>query len=143
MIPPSIQLTGNPELRDAAQIEYPMELQTVSDANSVFYGQSAYVSKPLEKPGIYSLSTGAQDYKIAVNVPAAVEADVRTVDDAEVKKTLGDVDMQMLGDSVPAEAAAAEQGKDLGWGFMVLVFVLLGMECVMAMRFGHHKRPHG
>jgi Aerotolerance regulator N-terminal/von Willebrand factor type A domain len=140
MIPPSVQLTGNPVLRDAAQVEYPMEMQTVSDTKSAFYGQAAYVSNPLEKPGVYSLSTGAEDYKIAVNVPAAEEADVRTVDDAAVKKALGDIDMQMLGDSVPAEAALAEQGKDLGWGVMFFVFVLLAVECVMAMRFGHHNR---
>jgi hypothetical protein len=117
-----------------------MEMQTVSDSKSVFLGQSEYVSKPLEKPGVYSLSTGTEDFKIAVNVPAAQEADVRTVGDAEVKKALGDVDMQMLGDSVPAQVAAADEGKDLGWGFMVLVFALLGAECVMAMRFGHHNR---
>jgi hypothetical protein len=140
MIPPSIQLTGTPALRDVNQIEYPMELQTISDTRSVFYGQSAYVSKPLEKPGVYSLSTGAENYKIAVNVPAAQEADVRTIDDVEIKKALGDIDMQMLGDSVPAQAALAEQGKDLGWGFMLAVLVLLAMECFMAMQFGHHRR---
>ncbi len=140
VIPPSIQLSGNPVLRDGAQVEYPMEMQTVSDGKSEFFGQSVYVSKPLENPGVYSLSTGTEDYKIAVNVPAAEEADVRTVGDAEVKKALGDVDMQMLGDSVPTQVAAADEGKDLGWGFMVLVFILLGVECVMAMRFGHHNR---
>ncbi len=140
VIPPSIQLSGNPVLRDAAQVEYPMETQTVSDSKSEFFGQSVYESKPLEKPGVYSLSTGTDNYKIAVNVPAAEEADVRTVGDAEVKKALGDVDMEMLGDSVPAQVAAADEGKDLGWGFMVLVFILLGVECVMAMRFGHHNR---
>ncbi len=140
LIPPPIQLTGIPVLRDAAQIEHPMELQTISDGKSVFDGQAVYVSQPLEKPGIYSLSTGAEDYKIAVNVPAATEADVRTIDDPELKKAMGDVDMQMLGDSVPAQAELAQQGKDLGWGFMFVVFVLLGLECVMAMRFGHHDR---
>ncbi len=61
-------------------------------------------------------------------------------DDAEVKKALGDIEMKMQGDSVPAPAAAAEQGKDLGWAVMVAVFALLAMECVMAMRFGHHRR---
>jgi len=140
LIPPPVQLTGIPVLRDAAQIEHPMELQTISDGKSVFDGQAAYVSEPLEKPGVYSLSTGAEDYKIAVNVPAATEADVRTIDDAGVKKAMGDVDMQMLGDSVPAQADMDQQGKDLGWGFMLVVFVLLGLECAMAMRFGHHDR---
>ncbi|HEX4053734.1 MAG TPA: BatA domain-containing protein [Tepidisphaeraceae bacterium] len=139
MIPPSIQLTGTPVLKDVNQVEYPMELQTVSDNKSVFYGQSAYVSKPLKKPGIYSLSTGAENYKIAVNVPAAQEADVRTIDDAEVQKALGDINVQMLGDSVPAQTVLAEQGRDLGWGVMLAVLVLLGLECVLAMRFGHQR----
>lgn len=139
MIPPSIQLGATPVLKDANQIEYPMELQTVSDDKSAFYGQSAYVSRPLEKPGVYSLSTGTENYKIAVNVPAAQEADVRTIDDAQVKKALGDIDMEMLGDSVPSETVLAEQGKDLGWGIMLAVLVLLALECVLAMQFGHHR----
>jgi Aerotolerance regulator N-terminal/von Willebrand factor type A domain len=136
MIPPSIQLSASPVLRDASQVEYPMELKTVTDSKSVFYGQGAYVSEPLEKPGIYSLSTGAGNYKIAVNVPAAQEADVRTIDDAEVRKALGDIDMQMLGDSAPAETAMADRGKDLGWGLMFAVVVLLAVECFLAMQFG-------
>ena len=90
MVPPSIQIDGNPVLKDSSQTEYPMELQTVSDPQiDLYIGQSAYMSKPLARPGIYSLSTGTEDYKIAVNVPAAEEADVRTIDDAEVKKGAG------------------------------------------------------
>jgi hypothetical protein len=139
-IPPSIQLTGAPVLKDAMQAEYPMELQTVSDATSVYFGRSAYASKPLMKPGIYSLSTGTDNYKIAVNVPALEGADVRTIGDTEVRKALGDIEMEMQGDSVPAPAALAEQGKDLGWAMMVGVFALLAVESVMAMRFGHHRR---
>jgi hypothetical protein len=140
MVPPTVQLSGAPTLKDADQIEYPMELQTVSDSQSIFFGQSAYLSKPMEKPGVYSLSTGTENFKIAVNVPAAENADNRTIDDAEVKKALGDIDMQLLGDSVPAPATEANQGKDLGWGFMVAVLALLATECLMAMRFGHHRR---
>ena len=139
-IPPSIRLTGAPVLRDGNQTEYPMELETVTDAASAYFGQSEYVSKPLAKPGIYSLWTGADGYKIAVNVPAAEEADVRTIDDAQVRKSLGDIEMEMQGDSVPAPALETQRGKDLGWGIMVVVFALLAMECFMAMRFGHHRR---
>jgi len=139
-IPPSIRLTEAPVLKDGNQTQYPMELETVTDAASAYFGQSQYASKPLAKPGVYSLWTGADSYKIAVNVPAAQEADVRTLDDAEVKKSLGDIEMEMQGDSVPAPALEAQQGKDLGWGVMVVVFALLAMECFMAMRFGHHWR---
>jgi hypothetical protein len=140
MIPPSIQMTATPVLKDSGETEYPMELQTVSDPKSIYFGQSAYISKPLARPGIYSISTGADNYKIVVNVPAAQEADVRTIGDAEVRKSLGDIEMDMQGDSVPAPAELAEQGKDLGWAVMCGVFALLAMECVMAMRFGHHRR---
>lgn len=140
MIPPSIQMTSAPVLKDSNQTQYPVELQTVSDPNSVYYGESAYVSKPLAKPGIYSLSTGTDNYKIAVNVPADKEADVRTIGDSEVRKALGDIEIDMQGDSVPAPVVAAQQGKDLGWAVMVAVFGLLAAECLMAMRFGHHRR---
>jgi hypothetical protein len=140
MIPPSIQLGEEPVLKDANQTEYPLELDTISDPDSIYAGQSAYVSKPLQRPGIYSLSTGTDNFKIAVNVPAKQEADVRTIDDAGVRKALGDIDIQMDGDSVPAEVVQADQAKDLGWGFMVAVLILLGMECWLAMRFGHHRK---
>jgi hypothetical protein len=140
MIPPSVHMTGEPVLTDANQTQYPMTLQTVSDRHSFYFGQSAYASKPLAQPGIYSLSTGSDNYKIAVNVPAAQEADVRTIGDSEVKKALGDINMEMLGDSVPAPVAREDQGKDLGWSVMLAVFVLLALECVMAMQFGHHRR---
>jgi hypothetical protein len=140
MVPPSVQMTATPVLKDSSQTEFPMALQTASDPKSTFFGQSVYLSKPLAKPGIYSLSTGTDNYKIAVNVPAVQEADVRTIGDTEVRKSLGDIQMNMQGDSVPAPAAQDEQGKDLGWAVMVGVFALLVTECVMAMRFGHHRR---
>jgi hypothetical protein len=140
MVPPTIQMTSAPILKDANQTQYPMDLQTVADQKSIYFGQSAYVSRPLARPGVYTLSTGTDNYKIAVNVPAAQEADVRTIGDAEVRKALGDIDMEMLGDSVPAPAAAAEQSRDLGWAVMVGVLGLLAAECIMAMRFGHHRR---
>jgi len=140
MIPPTIQMTSAPILKDSSEIQYPVELQPVSDTASSYFGQSAYISAPLRRPGIYSLSIGSDNYKIAVNVPADREADVRTIDDAEIRKALGDIDMELNGDSVPAPVAAVGQGQDFGWAVMVGVFALLGLECVMAMRFGHHRR---
>ena len=140
MIPPNMQMTTSPSLKDADQVEYPLEMRAIADPHSVFYGQFAYQSQPLEKPGIYLLSTGSQNFKIAVNVPALEEADVRTVDDAQVKSALGNIDMQMEGDSAPAIAAAESQGKDLGWAVMMAVLVLAALECLMAMRFSHHRR---
>jgi hypothetical protein len=140
MIPPTVQLNGAPSLKDANQTEYPLTLQTISDPQSVYAGQSAYVSAPLTKPGVYSLFTGSDNLKVAVNVPADQEADIRTVGDAEIQKALGGIEMELQGDSVPAPVAQEEKGKDLGWAVMVAVFALLATECVMAMRFGHHRR---
>jgi hypothetical protein len=76
---------------------------------------------------------------VAVNVPAD-GADVRTIDDAAVKRALGDIDITMEGDSVPVDIARTDQGKEMGWGIMVGVLALLALECVMAMRFGHQRR---
>jgi hypothetical protein len=139
-VPPTVQLSGAPVLKDSQQAQFPLELQTVSDSSSVDFGQSLYVSRPLTRPGVYTLWTGSETYKIAVNVPAKEAADVRTIDDNAVRKALGDIDMEMQGDSVPAPAEQASEGKDLGWAVMLGVFVLLAVECVMAMRFGHHRR---
>jgi hypothetical protein len=140
MIPPTVQMNGAPSLKDANQTEYPLALQTISDPQSVYTGQSAYVSQPLTKPGVYSLLTGTESLKIAVNVPADQEADIRTIGDAEIQKALGGIEMGLQGDSVPAPVTQEEKGKDLGWAVMLSVFVLLATECVMAMRFGHHRR---
>jgi hypothetical protein len=140
MIPPTLQMSTAPTLRDAEQVEYPLSMQTIADPHSVFCGQTTYQSQPIEKPGIYSLSTGTQNFKIAVNVPAMEEADVRTVDDAQVKSALGDIDMQLQGDSVPALAAAETEGKDMGWAVMMAVLVFVALESMLAMRFGHHRR---
>jgi hypothetical protein len=140
MIPPTIQMANPPVLKDDAQTEYPMDLQTITDPQSPFFGQSAYMSKPLPRPGIFTLSIGTENYKIAVNVPADAEADVRTIGDAEVQKALGGIEMDLQQDSVPAPVAEANQSKDFGWAVMLAVFALLAGECVMAMRFGHHRK---
>jgi hypothetical protein len=138
-IPPWIQLTAAPVLRDSAQTEYPLQQETEED------GQAVYRSKPpgqvgaLSKPGIYILTTGTGNYKVAVNVPSD-QADVRTIDDAAVKRALGDIDVHLEGDSVPVDIARPDQGKEMGWAIMVGVLALLAMECVLAMRFGHHRR---
>jgi hypothetical protein len=138
-IPPWIQLTAEPVLRDSAQVEYPLQQETEDD------GQAVYRSKPpgqvgaLSKPGIFTLSTGTGNFKVAVNVPSD-QADIRTIDDAAVKRALGDIDLHLEGDSVPVDIARPDQGKEMGWAIMVGVLALLALECVLAMRFGHQRR---
>jgi hypothetical protein len=134
IVPPSIKFTAAPMLRDANQTTYPIDVAT--DAQ----GRSIYRADPLAKPGIYTLSTGAESYKIAVNVPPD-EADVRTIDDDQVKAALGDIDVKMLDDSVPAiPVVAVETGKDLGWPVLFAVLILAAMESFIAMYFGHQRR---
>ena len=65
---------------------------------------------------------------------------MRTIDDAAVKRALGDIDIHLEGDSVPVDIARPDQGKEMGWAVMVGVLALLATECVLAMRFGHHRR---
>ena len=41
---------------------------------------------PIKSPGIYTLTTGTDTYKVAVNLPSA-DADVRQIDDDSLKKS--------------------------------------------------------
>jgi hypothetical protein len=132
-IPPYVKLTAAPRLEDRNGTD--ISVQQTVDAQ----GQSIYRSVPLDKPGIYSLSTGLETDKIAVNLPPE-PADVRTLDDAALKKILGDIDVRLLGDAIPAEISRSEPDKDLGWGVMAMVLVLAAGECFMAMKFGHYRR---
>jgi hypothetical protein len=132
-IPANVKLTAAPVLRDADQAEYPMQQGTDAD------GQTIYRSGPMTRPGIYSLSTGADNYKIAVNVPGD-EADVRMIDDAGLKAALGGIDVRMEGNSLPAEVVESQPQKDLGWSVMAAVLALAAGECFMAMKFGHERR---
>jgi hypothetical protein len=132
-IPAYVKLSTEPLLKDSDQNEYPLQQETDAD------GQQVYRGKPLEKPGIYSLSTGLDNFKIAVDLPPD-EADIRTLDDSGLKKALGDIDVQLEKDSLPEETIAANSNNDFGWSFMAVVLALAAMECLMAMRFGHYRK---
>ena len=89
------------------------------------------------------MNTGTATLPIAVNVPAE-EADVRTIDDAAIKKALGDApEIETEGDTLPPTALEANRaGNDFGWPFMLAGLLLVAGECYMAMRFGHYRRGH-
>lgn len=134
-IPTSREIGGVPRLRDVdGTTESPLE--TLVKAN----GESVYQSAQLEKPGLYRLTAGVNVWPIAVNVPAD-EADIRPIANEGIRAALGNVEMSSFGDTLPNEASAEEEGNDFGWTLMVMVLVLLGVECFMAMRFGHYKKP--
>jgi Mg-chelatase subunit ChlD len=132
-IPPTVRLTATPTLLDPSKNPVVME---AADAGS---GQTVYRSRPLVRPGVYTLNTGSGIYPIAVNVPAD-EADVRTLSDDAMRQALGGVEITARGAEVPAVAGGEERGNDLSWAFMAAVFALLAVECFMAMRFGHYRR---
>jgi aerotolerance regulator-like protein/VWA domain-containing protein len=133
VVPPYVKVTAAPRLTDRNGIDVPIQQSIDAD------GQTVYRSSPMARPGIYSLFTGLETDKIAVNLPPE-PADVRTLDDAALKKILGDVDVRMLGDSIPVEVSQSEPDKDLGWGVMAMVLALAAGECFMAMKFGHYRR---
>ena len=93
---------------------------------------------------MYTLITGSTKMPIAVNVPARrrrdLEADVRTVDQNAIRKALGDIDIEFERDQLPAIADRNEAGNDFGWSVMMIVLAMVGLECFLAMRFGHYKR---
>ena len=139
VVPSGIKFTGTPTLTDASQRE--IVLEPVSQTSGNGSGGAAYRSPPLVRPGIYHLSTGAATLPIAVNI-APDEADVRTLDDAAIRKTLGDAEIEMQGDTLPPAIATAgdTSGNDFGWPFMLIGALLVAGECFMAMRFGHYRR---
>ncbi len=132
-VPQTIKLATIPALFDPQSHSIEVQQTTNSD------GIVSYQSAPLEIPGVYIFRTGTQDIPITVNVPADA-ADVRSIDDLAIKSTLGDIDVTMNGDQLPAAAESATAGNDMGWNVMVFVLAFVGLECFLAMRFGHFKR---
>jgi hypothetical protein len=102
-------------------------------------GESFYRSKALTKPGVYQLDIGSAKLPVAVNVPAD-EADVRPLPQEAVRKALGEIDLQLFGDTTPTYALAREDANDLGWFVMLLVLGLVAFEAFLAMAFGHYRR---
>lgn len=135
-VPSSIRLPAPPTLTDPAS--RPIGIR----ATQLDGGGAVYRSDPLKRPGVYSLQLGTRRIPVAVNVPAA-EADVRTIPDQAIRQALGGIELATLGPELPEEAAVADAGNDLSWVFMLLVLGLLGVECIMAMHFGHYRRTAG
>ena len=135
----SLQVPRNLKLSAAPTMVDPTEKEVVLEPLPAG-GPMAYRSGPLNRPGIYKLSTGVATLPIAVNVPPD-EADVRTIDNGAIKKALGDVDVNLEGDSLPPAAlAVTKAGNDFGWPIMLAAALLVAGECFMAMRFGHYRR---
>jgi hypothetical protein len=133
-VPQSLGLTSAPTLYDSSKNPVPME--AVTDQSGV---TSYHSAKPMTRPGVYSLNIGIRTYPVAVNVPPN-EADVRVISADAIKKAMGDVDLAMEGDTLSATALKLDSGNDWSWSFMALVLLLAGLECFLAMHFGHYRR---
>ena len=132
VVPAAMRLTSVPVLSDDRKKPIPVEAMTEN-------GQTVYRSRPLERPGMYQLNVGNAVLPIAVNVPSD-EADIRLLPPDAVRKALGDIEVQMMGDTVPGGAVARDDSTDLGWTVMLIVLGLVAFECFIAMRFGHYRR---
>jgi hypothetical protein len=132
-IPPSVQLSAVPTLKDSRQMD--VMLDTTQSAD----GRIVYRSKPLNRPGIYILTTGNRTIPVAVNVPDD-NADIRPLDASAIRKSLGDVDVNLLDDQLPPPTKTQVAGNDFGWSVMVAVLAFVGLECFLAMKFGHYRR---
>jgi hypothetical protein len=128
-VPVNLRLNGAPTL--VAPNRTPVQLTAA-------VGQP-YRSPPLAAPGVYTLAAGGRTYPVSVNVPAE-ESDIRVLDAAAVKAAMGDMELQMEDDQLPAPVVARAEGRDFGWSVMLAVLGLLGVECFMAMQFGHHGK---
>jgi hypothetical protein len=133
-VPRALQATAAPSLTDASGRQVIVEQITDRE------GQTFYRSRLLTAPGVYTLATGQRTVPIAVNVPAADEADVRTIDEKAIPHALGDIGVMMEGDQLPPEPVVEQAGTDYGWSVMLLVLALVGAECFMAMRLGHYRK---
>jgi imidazole glycerol phosphate synthase subunit HisF len=73
-------------------------------------------------------------------MPLTVGGGIRTLDDAAIRKALGDIELEQHADDLPPLEASAQSGEDFGWPVMLCVLGFLVAEAFMAMRFGHYRR---
>lgn len=139
VLPRSLKLSGIPELIDDAGRKTPL---VSSDGT--------WHTDVITKPGVYTLSGiavdgGGQAVPVVVNPDASAEADIRTLEDGQVSKALGEpANLTVYRDQLPAERAAEQdRGADFGWIAMLAVLGLVGGESLLAMKFGHHSQHRG
>jgi hypothetical protein len=129
-LPTSLQLSATPVLRENDQKSTTLDRVDRGD------GTTVWRSPPVARPGLYTLEAGPQHWPVAVNAPIE-EADVRTLDAAGIRHALGDIDFELLGDSLPSadDAASGPSKSDWSWPILFAVLPLLFAESLMAWRF--------
>lgn len=135
LVIPSYVEVSSPKLVDENKV--PVAIDAVTESGK----PPVYRSRPLARPGVYSLELKPNvTVPVAVNVAAAEEADVRTVGNEFVRQALGDIQMTLLGDELPLEQImSAKEGNDWAGAILVALLALLAIETFMAMRFGHYR----
>jgi hypothetical protein len=132
-IPPTVRLSIAPTLADSNGAAIVIDPETRD-------GRVVYRTQPINKPGVYTLSLGDRKIPIAVNVPAADEANVTTLTDDAIRHALGDIAMTMQSAEVTEETAVGREGNDFSWWTMAAVLALVGFECFIAMKLGHYQQ---
>lgn len=133
LVPPGLRVAAAPTMTDPAGEPVVVSVFTTPE------GETTYRTDPLTRPGVYTLHLGGRAMPVAVNVPED-EADVRTLGESALREALGGINATFRGPDLPVETATADTANDWGWPLMLLVLGLLGVECFMAMRFGHYRR---
>ncbi len=133
-LPPGLRLLGPPRFFDPENKPIALEAESRGSEPPV------YRSAPLENPGVYRLELGGRVIPVAVNVPPD-EADIRVMPAAALRQALGNIELDVYGDSLPVEALASNDSSDFGWTLMLLLLIVAGVESALALRFGHYRRP--
>lgn len=133
-LPQSIALTDAPILREGRDRTSRLTRADRGD------GTLAWRSERLARPGNYRVEAGDRSWPVAVNLPAA-EADVRTLDAAGIRRALGDVELDLRGDSLPATVAVRNAASDFAWPVLAVLLPLLGVESIMAWKFSRGRAP--
>jgi hypothetical protein len=130
-VPANLGISVAPTLADADGHDVVME-----------WANATYASPPLQKPGLYTLKIGDRSLPIAVNVDAPAVADLRPLDDAQLLSAMGGMSVRLSGDQLPPRDEAEQDtlGRDMEWSLMAALLVVAGLECFLAMRFGHYRR---
>lgn len=142
VIPASERMTSAPSLSDPAGkpiVVAPPDSEALSNPNDKDASwKGAYHTDPIARPGMYALSLGNRKLPIAVNVPAADEANVTTVNDDAITRALGDIPINFRSAEAPI-VTDARSARDYGWWCLLALLMLLGFECFIAMKFSHHR----
>ncbi len=127
VVPPTVRLSGSPQLAGPGDRVRPMTLEG-----------NRWTSEPLTEPGLYQVVIGPTKFPVAVNLDPA-ESDIRPVGPAGIRTALGEIDVQVNGDSLDPEALAKQDTADFAWPLLLLLLPLLFGESLLAWKFGRTK----